>query len=233
MFSAEVIKTFFSGELSSKMSLTSCFSISFWNFFAQMWYKNYALSDVKLHLFFVSVEKSESLFIDCSGDTDADEEHGVAQCNVRIWSSFLCWDSVFEVSASSVNCTRHIAINGSRAQLCVISSSSSILVALCFRRFWFRRYSRVTLTCYSFDVLSVSYLILFWYFRSLSHFFLWGEGGWGGITSKWISGITLKAIWCSFYSSFFAWSVFILSELLIYFLFPLGFFLNVILTKST
>ena len=80
----------------------------------------------------------------------------------------------FEVSASSADCARLIAIYGSRAQLSVISSSSSILVTLCSGPFWFRRYSRVTLTCYSFDVLD---LILFWYFRSLSHFFVWRGGG--------------------------------------------------------
>ena len=57
-----------------------------------------------------------------------------------------------------------------------MQSSSGILVTLCFRRFWFRRYSQVTLTCYSFDVLVVLDLIMFWYFRSLSQFFFGGGG---------------------------------------------------------
>ena len=58
-----------------------------------------------------------------------------------------------------------------------VPSSSSILVTLCFGRFWFGlySYSRVTLTCYSFDVLGVLDLILFWYSRSLSLFFCVGD----------------------------------------------------------
>ena len=66
-------------------------------------------------------------------------------------------------------------------------SSSSILVGLRFRSFCFRRYSRVTLTCCSFDVLGVLDLILFCYFASLSLFFVWG------ISSESISGITPRA----------------------------------------
>ena len=39
--------------------------------------------------FYFSFWKSEKVFIDCSRDTDADEELGVARCNVQIWSSLL------------------------------------------------------------------------------------------------------------------------------------------------
>ena len=41
-------------------------------------------------IFFVSVDKSEYVFFDCSRDTDADEEHGVAHCILWIWSTVLC-----------------------------------------------------------------------------------------------------------------------------------------------
>ena len=59
--------------------------------------------------------------------------------------------------------------------------------SLCFGRYRFRRYSLVTLTFHSFDVLGVLDLILFWCFRSLSHFFYGG-----GITSKSILGMAPK-----------------------------------------
>ena len=77
------------------------------------------------------------------------------------------------------------SISGIKSE--AMPSSSSILVTMCFRRFWFGRYSRVTLTCYSFDVLGVLDLILFGYFRSLSLFFLCG-----GITCKSISGKSIQ-----------------------------------------
>ena len=145
MFFAEVIETLFLGGWVLRCSLT-CLSIRIWSFFAQMWYKNYDLSDVKLHLFSVSVEKSESLFIHCSRDRcRRGTLSGPMQCTDMELLSLLI--QFFELYASSVNCTRHIALKGSRAQLCVISSSSSILVTLCFRRFCFGHFSRVSLTC--------------------------------------------------------------------------------------
>ena len=58
-----------------------------------MWCENSTLSDVKLRLFYFSFWKSEKVFIDCSRNTDADEEPGVARCNVQIWSSLLRFSS--------------------------------------------------------------------------------------------------------------------------------------------
>ena len=74
-------------------SLTPCFWLSFGIFLhscsvktvlCQMW-------NCVCFLF-----PSKKVFIDCYRDTDADREHVVAVCNMRIWSSSLCCDSVFE-----------------------------------------------------------------------------------------------------------------------------------------
>ena len=91
LFFAEVfIETFYVAvNWVFRCSQTSCFSISFWIFFRQMWCENSTLSDVKLRLFYFSFWKSEKVFIDCSRNTDANEELGVLRCNVQIWSSSL------------------------------------------------------------------------------------------------------------------------------------------------
>ena len=75
-----------------RCSLTSCFSISFWIFLGRC-----NVQTLPCHKWncFCFMFPSEKLFIDCSKDTDADEEKGVAVCNVRIGSSSLCCDSVF------------------------------------------------------------------------------------------------------------------------------------------
>ena len=86
----------------------------------------------------------------------------------------------------------------------------------------------MTLTCYSFDVLGVLDLILFWCFRSLSHF------GGGGGDNIWIyfGNSALKQSDAHSYG-FLPNACLILSQLLIYFVFLLGFFLNVVHTKLT
>ena len=44
--------------------------------------------------------------------------NGMSGCGAPLFVGI----QLFELSASNVNCTRHIAIYGSRAQLCVISN---------------------------------------------------------------------------------------------------------------
>ena len=75
-----------------RCSLTSCFSISFWNFLGQIQCENSTLSDVRLRLFYVSFGKSVYRLLQrhrCR------REHVVSVFNVRICSCPLCCDSVF------------------------------------------------------------------------------------------------------------------------------------------
>ena len=226
MFSAEVLNETFYIAVNwvFRCSLASCFSISVWIFLDRCNVKTLPCQMWNCVCFIfpsAKVKKCLSIAPETSMQT-GNMEWPIAMCGYG--APLFVGIQFFEVSASSADCARHSAIYGSRAQLSVISSSSSILVTLCFRRFWFTRYSRVTSTCYSFDVLD---LILFWYFRSLSHFFCVG-----GITSKSISGITPKAIWCSFCYGFLP--KFVCFVLIInLFCSSFVFFLNVVHTKLT
>ena len=154
-----------------RCSLTSCFSLSFWIFLDRCNVKTLPCQMWNCVCFLFPSRKANNC-LSIAPQTPMQTrnmEWPIAMCVYG--APLFVGIQFFEVSASSADCARHIAIYGSRALLSVISSSSSILVTLCFRLFWFRRYSRVTLTCYSFDVLD---LFLFWYFRSLSHFFCVG-----------------------------------------------------------
>ena len=164
--------------------MTSCFYIAFWQMvyckprFFCFWTVYMGLSCISpwTCVCFLFPSKNVKKRLSIAAETPmqtGNMEWPIAVCGYG--APLFVGIQFFEVSASSADCARHIAIYGSRAQLSVISNSSSILVTLCFRRFWFRRYSRVTLTCYSFDILGVLHLIMFWYFKSLSHFF--GVGG--------------------------------------------------------
>ena len=77
-----------------RCSLTSCFSISFWNFFCTVVMQKLYLVRCKTACFLFQSKKANNC-LSTAPDTDADEEHGLAHCNVRIRSSSLCWDSVF------------------------------------------------------------------------------------------------------------------------------------------
>ena len=196
LFFAEVfIETFYVAvNWVFRCSLTSCFSIIFWIFLDRCNVKTLRCQMWNCVCFlFPSREVNNCLSIAPETPMQTrNMEWPIAMCGYG--APLFVGIQFFEVTASSADCAKHIAIYGSRALLSVVSISSSILVTLCFRRFLFRRYSRVALTCYSFDVLD---LILFWYFRSLSQFCFCG-----GITSKSISGITPKALWCSLCSGF-------------------------------
>ena len=172
LFFAEVlIETFYVAvNWVCRCSLTSCFSISFWIFLDRCNVKTLPCQMWNCVCIIFPSEKVKK-FLSIAPETPMQTrnmEWPIAMCGYG--APLFVGIQFFEVSASSADC----AIYGSRALLSVISSSSSVLVTLCFRRFWFGRYSRVTLTCYSFDVLGVLDLILFWYFRSSSLFFCVG-----------------------------------------------------------
>ena len=76
-------------------TLASCFSISFWNFLHSCNVKTVPCQMWICVCFLFPSKEVINFFIDCSNDTGADEEHGVANCNVRVWSFSLCCNSVF------------------------------------------------------------------------------------------------------------------------------------------
>ena len=77
-------------------TLTSCFSIIFGFFLDRRNVKTLPLFRCKTAFIFCFLRKK--VFIDCSRGYDADGEHVVAVCNVRIWSTSLYCATVFGTS---------------------------------------------------------------------------------------------------------------------------------------
>ena len=113
-----------------RCSLTSCFSISFWIFLDRCNVKPLPCQMWNCVCFIFPSEKAKkclSIAPETPMQTGNMEWH-IAMCGYG--APLFVGIQFFELSASSADCARHIAIYGYKAQLSIISSSSSILVTL-------------------------------------------------------------------------------------------------------